>query len=230
MQSWGTQSQFLIRDTGLEPSKSGVIGLLCAALGKPRQEAPGSAQRWPLLRDLTAMRMAVRVDNPGIVMRDYHTAGGSRRQDRYGVVSADGSAVSTVVSQRFYLADAAFLVGMESENMALLEKLHAALRNPVWPLSLGRKAFPPGLPVCLPDGLRHEGLLEAIGRYPSLVDRADEQTNPLRVVADASPEEASEVRYDVPVDFAARRFTVRHVKLSLLDPRNMEGRPCISQG
>ena len=32
MQAWGTQSRFTVRDTGLEPSKSGVIGLLCAAL------------------------------------------------------------------------------------------------------------------------------------------------------------------------------------------------------
>jgi CRISPR system Cascade subunit CasD len=28
MQAWGTQSRFVNRDTELEPSKSGVIGLL----------------------------------------------------------------------------------------------------------------------------------------------------------------------------------------------------------
>ena len=38
MQSWGTQSRFGHRDTGTEPSKSGVIGLLCAALGWPRDQ------------------------------------------------------------------------------------------------------------------------------------------------------------------------------------------------
>ena len=36
MQSWGVQSHFPERDSGREPSKSGVIGLLCAALGRPR--------------------------------------------------------------------------------------------------------------------------------------------------------------------------------------------------
>ena len=36
MQSWGIQSQFPDRDTGMEPSKSGVVGLLCAALGRGR--------------------------------------------------------------------------------------------------------------------------------------------------------------------------------------------------
>ncbi len=33
MQSWGTQSRFTERDTGREPSKSGVVGLLAAAVG-----------------------------------------------------------------------------------------------------------------------------------------------------------------------------------------------------
>ena len=33
MQSWGTQSRFLVRDTGMEPSKSGVIGLLSPLWG-----------------------------------------------------------------------------------------------------------------------------------------------------------------------------------------------------
>ena len=32
LQSWGIQSRYARRDTGLEPSKSGVIGLLCAAV------------------------------------------------------------------------------------------------------------------------------------------------------------------------------------------------------
>ena len=36
MQSWGVESRFTVRDTGLEPSKSGVVGLLCAALGRRR--------------------------------------------------------------------------------------------------------------------------------------------------------------------------------------------------
>ena len=53
MQSWGVQSNYTVRDTGLEPSKSGVIGLLCAALGRPREAD---------VADLTAVRMGVRID------------------------------------------------------------------------------------------------------------------------------------------------------------------------
>ena len=67
MQSWGTQSRFTVRDTGSEPSKSGVIGLLCAALGLGRA-AP--------LDEFASLRMGVRVDAPGMMQVDYHTAGG----------------------------------------------------------------------------------------------------------------------------------------------------------
>ena len=55
MQAWGVQSRFGVRDTGREPSKSGLIGLLCAALGRER-EAP--------LDDLASLNMGVRIDKP----------------------------------------------------------------------------------------------------------------------------------------------------------------------
>ena len=65
MQSWGTQSRFTNRDTGLEPSRSGVVGLLCAALGRSRDQS---------LDIFRPLRMAVRVDREGRLMRDYQTA------------------------------------------------------------------------------------------------------------------------------------------------------------
>ena len=67
MQSWGTQSRFTVRDTGLEPSKSGVVGLLCSAMGSPRDDEA------TVLR-LAQCRMGVRVDREGILSRDFHTA------------------------------------------------------------------------------------------------------------------------------------------------------------
>ena len=38
LQSWGTDSKFEVRRTENEPSKSGVIGLVAAALGIRRNE------------------------------------------------------------------------------------------------------------------------------------------------------------------------------------------------
>ena len=56
MQSWGVQSRFTVRDTGLEPSKSGTVGLLCAALGRCRHEP---------IADLAAWTRGVRADQEG---------------------------------------------------------------------------------------------------------------------------------------------------------------------
>ncbi|MBI5033526.1 MAG: type I-E CRISPR-associated protein Cas5/CasD [Chloroflexi bacterium] len=60
MQSWGVASDFKERDTLREPSKSGVIGLLCAALGKPRAEKPNDG--FATLAELSDLVMGVRVD------------------------------------------------------------------------------------------------------------------------------------------------------------------------
>jgi CRISPR system Cascade subunit CasD len=139
MQSWGLSSRFTERDTAREPTKSGVIGLLCAALGRPRT-AP--------LDDLAALRLGVRVDKEGTVRRDFHTAGGGTwLNGDYGVAKASGAKGETVISNRYYLADAIFLTGLEGDGV-LLASLDDALTHPVWPLFLGRKAFAPGEPHC----------------------------------------------------------------------------------
>jgi CRISPR system Cascade subunit CasD len=196
MQSWGVQSRFGIRDTGLEPSKSGVIGLLCAALGRPRT-AP--------LDDLTQLRMGVRVDREGRLSMDYHTA--------QNVYKASGGIKDTEVSRRYYLADAIFLVGLEGNDLSLLTHLHAALRDPVWPLYLGRKAFVPSPPVWLPDGLRaDEDLLTALKTYPYL--GADVPPAQSRLVLDDP--QGTHVRPDVPLSFTERAFASRRVTITFI--------------
>ncbi len=205
MQSWGVQSRFSVRDTGLEPSKSGVVGLLCAALGRKR-DAP--------VDDLAALTMGVRVDVEGVMAYDYHTA--------LNVLTASGGLKECEPSTRYYLADAKFLVGLEGDDLALLARLHEALRRPHWPLYLGRKAFVPGEPVWLEDGLRPaEDLAYVLSAYPWL------GTDPQRwqelqkrgqralrtVIEDLN---GTEVRPDQPVSFAERRFMPRRVRTEFI--------------
>jgi len=144
MQSWGTTSRFDQRDTGKEPSKSGVVGLLAAALGIEREE-------WTELEPLTHLSMGIRHDRPGIPKRDYQTAGCAATDT---IIKADGTQAKEggVVSHRFYLADAAFLVGLECPDRSLLEKIHKALSNPVWPLALGRKSYVPSESIWIENG------------------------------------------------------------------------------
>lgn len=202
MQSWGVQSRFTVRDTGLEPSKSGVVGLLCAALGRRREET---------VTDLANLTMGVRVDQEGVMARDYHTAG------KGGFLRASGQVEqkNLVVSTRYYLADARFLVGLEGDNLDLLTRLHAALRDPVWPLYLGRKAFVPGEPVWLEDGLRpDETLLDALRTYPWLGYGLDKRPEQVRLVLEDP--NGVEVRPDQPLSFSERRFAPRRVTMMFI--------------
>ena len=202
LQSWGVQSRFSVRETGLEPSKSGVLGLVCAALGAPREDDD-------TLRSLAALHMGVRVEREGVLRIDYHTAG------KGGYLRADGSIErkNLIPSRRYYLADAVFLVGFEVDNLALLERLQAALERPVWPLFLGRKAFVPGEPVFLEDGLRAgQALEDALGSYPCLNRRQPPER--LRLVLE-DPSGAV-VRPDQPISFAERRFAPRRVSVTFV--------------
>lgn len=204
MQSWGTSSRFDERDTQLEPSKSGVIGLLCAALGRDRCEP---------VSDLAALRMGVRVDREGIPMRDYQTA--------TGVMIASGKVdlERTVVSPRYYLSDAVFLVGLEGEDVELLRRVHAALRAPVWPLALGRKSHAPSAPVYLRDALVASPLARALSAWPFL-PKTGSAPPMLRGVLESEGE--GSIRLDQPVaPFAERRFGPRFVKTVSLEYKHV---------
>lgn len=151
LQAWGVSSRFSIRETLNEPTKSGVVGLLCAALGWDRA-APTHvvAGRTRPLTELAALPFGVRVVQAGSLRRDYHTAQQVLRAKaklKPGKPVAGGDLQETVLSERYYLSDAYFLAGFESDDLELLNALDAALAQPHWPLALGRKAFVPSLPV-----------------------------------------------------------------------------------
>lgn len=195
MQSWGVSSHFTNRDTAREPSKSGVIGLVCAALGRPRDAD---------LTDLVSLRMGVRVDREGVLQKDFHIA-----QDV--LLSSGKGTKDTELSDRQYLADAVFLVGLEGPQR-LIKEIHDALRSPRWTLYLGRKAFAPGKSVWLKQGIREESLVEAMKNFPSLVKDPDEN---MRLVLDSDDGEF--VRADVPINFSERRFSSRRISMKLIN-------------
>ena len=226
MQSWGISSRFSERDTGREPSKSGIVGLLGAALGRARCEPPD---------DLAALRMGVRVDREGTILRDYQTAGGGKWLGaHYGVAKASGATPDTVVSNRYYLADACFLVALAATDEGWLRRLDDALARPRWPLYLGRKAFPPAEPIRLPDGLRKgQGVEEALSTWPWLVGkrpRSDrDRPDALRLILECGPGESGEPRQDVPLSFRPDRrdYGVRYVRETWVSLSELpEGMPC----
>ncbi len=205
MQSWGTTSRFDERDTQLEPSKSGVLGLLCAALGRDRADP---------VDDLAALRMGVRVDREGLLMRDYQTATGVLI-----AANAKPDLGRTVVSPRYYLADAAFLVGLEGSDGTLLAACLAALKAPHWPLALGRKSFLPSQPLWLDQGAAIQpGALEStLAEQPRIAPgRTEHRNQPVRLLLEHARTGA--LRHDQPTaPFAERRFGPRFVQFGVLD-------------
>lgn len=77
--------------------------------------------------------MAVRVEQEGVIQRDYHTAG------KGGFLRASGTVErsNVVVSTRYCSSDARLLVGLAGKDFDLLARAHAALRDPHWPLYPG---------------------------------------------------------------------------------------------
>ena len=146
MQSWGDdKSKFEKRGTWDKPSKSGITGLLAAAFGRDRGED---------ISDLAALRFGTRVDVPGKKIRDFHIFAPDEKPDK-----------QNVVSDRYYLCDATFLVGLESESLEDHETIKEALAYPYYPLLyLGRKSCPvtPELYV----GIREKSLEQALEEEP----------------------------------------------------------------
>lgn len=223
MQSWGTTSRFDQRDTGKEPSKSGVIGLLAAALGIDREEWNDDLQA------LAALMMGVRHDRPGVLKYDYQTAGqgtddavgpDGKTQKRSRIILASGKHPSGahlgegVQSWRHYLADAVFLVALEGQDRSLLERAHAALNNPVWPLALGRKSYVPSEPIGLEGGVVDRPLLDALATWPWLAAQRKWEAIPERLlVSIESSDGTGALRMDQPLSsFAERRFGARFVR------------------
>jgi len=207
MQAWGVYSRFSVRETLREPTKSGVIGLLCAALGRDRS-AP--------LNDLASLRMGVRVDREGKLMVDFQTA--------RNVLNAKGAVLKeAVLSNRYYLADAVFLVGLEGDDLTLLEQVQCALRSPRWLLCLGRRAFPPAAPVWLHAGLKNDRSLEqALTEFPWLVKppassyQREKLPSQLRFVYETG--QGIQTRSDSPITYAGRQFANRQVKMEMSVP------------
>jgi CRISPR system Cascade subunit CasD len=204
LQSWGTQGKYGIRDTDREPSKSGVLGLVGAALGMRRDDHS-------LLEQLRALELAVRVDREGAVLRDYHTVGaGTFRGKPHSLWSRDNKK-DPALTERFYLMDASFLVALGGDD-ALVQRIAEAVRAPVWPLFLGRRACPPSSPVFA--GLTTDAPEVALRAAP--IDRA-RAPEAVRLVTEATQEGSP--RVDVPLSFALyeRRHALRYVKSELLD-------------
>jgi CRISPR system Cascade subunit CasD len=172
MQSWGFASRFTRRTTALHPTKSGVVGLLAAALGIDKygpDEAAGIACLAALqCTTVTLPKQRGERELPILRLSDYQTIGGGYDDDEWmkRPRAASGAKLDTVLSERHYLLDARFGVLLEGAA-AWLEEVATKLRNPTWGVWLGRKCCIPAAPLLVGVGCDRDAgwllLLKAAG-------------------------------------------------------------------
>jgi CRISPR system Cascade subunit CasD len=242
-QSWGHSSRFLRRTTGLYPTKSGVIGLVAAAIGLNK----GSEEERQKLRQLRDLQMTVIVlpraksclSEPRLGvsqdwleprrLEDYHTVAFTRPANAKPTeiaeleakcvkpISPADRASEIKPTQRQYLLDARFGVILEG-NPSVLPEVAAALQNPRWGVWLGRKNCIPATPVFV--GGPFEQREEA---WRALREKADlpshfRQEHFTQIMETA---DGTESFNDQPVSFGngqnsghdSREYTVRRVRV-----------------
>jgi len=165
LQAWGTSSRLdRYRRTELFPTKSAVVGLVAAALGRSRTDP---------VNDLAELIFGVRADRAGEVLNDFHTVSsifdenGRYSPENGRLPKASGGYLvhdkSKVVTSRSYLSDACFVAALEgaAETMHALDD---ALSHPAYPPFLGRRSCPPDAPLRL--GVYPGTLLDALSTIP----------------------------------------------------------------
>ena len=200
MQSWGHASRFERRTTALHPTRSGILGLIAAAVGIDKHTADEVAQlaRFNALLVTTLSLPRCRRRAPELLMQrleDYHTVTGIRRAS--GKVDDE----ATVQTYRHYLLDARFGVLLEGPS-PLLEEIAAALRNPKWGVWLGRKCCLPATPLLVaPPGDRAAVWSALIQRAGYSGTETEEQFD--RVLEVAATDPGADMIEDAPVAFGA---------------------------
>ena len=226
LQSWGIRSQLNRRDTAEEPTKSGVVGLLAAAQGRRRRDP---------IEELLALTLGVRTDQPGSLLRDYHTVSDHRGRPLLsaavggkGLQKPTSPAKHTHVTHRFYLQDAVFVAAV-SGPVDLLRALADALRRPAFPLALGRRACVPTQPILLPsdrpngdelwDGvplavLRDGVPWQASASHQNALRRRRNAPDLVRLPITVDEVAGDDARNDVPLTFDpyGRGFSTRRVR------------------
>ena len=213
MAAWGDVAVGESRPAYSRPSKSGVLGLIAAALGLARDDDAGHHA----LREGTGF--AVWPTAPGRLLLDYHTAqvptgtagrGLPTRRDELA-----HPAVNTTLSTRAYRTDARAVVALWTRPDARwsLSEIQDALRTPVYPLYLGRRACPPSEPLD-PQVLSAESPADAFAAYEA--SRVAQTDDPSARAAFSDPDAPglpdsldTTTRRDDPVHRGRRAFADR---------------------
>lgn len=227
LQSWGADSKFGRRDTQTFPTKSGVLGLLCSALGASGEQREWLAEFSSLNQTAVSFARTRQAKEGGLtrvdrepLLRDFHMVGsGYDDQDPWASLlipkTSEGKKAvggGTKMTYRFYLQDAAFAVVIEVPADKA-DAIAQALQNPAWDVYLGRKN-------CVPTDFIYRGIfatetsaLEQAALIASQKNRLEDFRVLQGALADGEADEVFTLN-DVPVQFGEdKRYRDRQVSL-----------------
>lgn len=215
LQSWGHDSKFGRRDTINFPTKSGVLGLLCCALGAEGEQCELLAEFAPLKQTVisfvhsrkNAKDETVKLNREPL-LRDFHMVGsGYDDKDPWTTLlipkKADGGKAvggGTKITYRYYLQDALFAVVVEVPSK-MADMLAQAFQQPVWDLYLGRKS-------CVPTDLVYRGLFntEAIAiEQAVIIAKTKDLIEDFRALDGEHEGDEVLTLNDVPLQFGERK-------------------------
>ncbi len=207
LQSWGSDSKFYRRDSLDFPTRSGVLGLLCCAMG-----AGGSQVQWlSMMSQYTQTVLSYERKNNarGARLQDFHMVGsGYNEKDPWQLLlipkTSEGKKAvggGTKMTYRYYIQDRAFGIALAiSSDQA--QRIAEALLNPVWDLYLGRKS-------CAPTDKIYRGTFDDANQAKSCLDEIAKRKEFVKIaeILDGNFPEKGDVLTlnDVPVRFGDKK-------------------------
>ncbi len=227
LQSWGADSRFGRRGTLEFPTKSGILGLLCCALGADGEQRELLAEMAPLTQSVISFGRKKensrgerqKVDREPL-LRDFQMVGsGYDEKNPWETLlipkKSDGTAAvngGSKLTYRYYLQDAAFaaIAQVPVEKAAAFAD---ALLNPCWDIYFGRKC-------CAPTDFIYRGVFDS---EASALEKALEiadgkgRVEDFRVV-DGEGTEETIILNDVPIQFGENKiYRERRVTIITMD-------------
>lgn len=204
LQSWGADSRFGRRSTLPFPTRSGILGMLCCALGRSGEQTEWLAKWKPLTQTIAAFaREGVRPP----MLRDFQMVGSGYDsknpwQDLLIPKTSEGKRPvggGSKLTYRYYLQDMAFACALELPD-GEIDEICNSLKHPVWNICLGRKN-------CVPTEQVFQGLFDTEkAAFEKAVQFGNEKNRKeiFRVV-DGEHEGETFVLNDVPLSFGLRK-------------------------
>lgn len=220
LQSWGFDSKFGRRDTLKFPTRSGVLGLLCAALGYSGEQKEFLAQmssKQQLVVSYLRNDEKKQTITPEPLLMDFQMVGsGYDNSDPWQSLlipkTSEGKKAvggGSKMTYRYYLQDARFAVVLEC-SQAESTLFSKALQNPMYDLFLGRKN-------CVPTEFIYQGVFDSEN---AALEQATEIANQkgckeyFRVVEGDHLDGDSMTLNDIPLQFGeVKKYRDRRVSI-----------------